>query len=65
MKANIGTFDGAMRVLVGMVLIFGALEGSWAPWGWIGAVPLVTALVNFCPLYSIIGMNTCDRKSRD
>ncbi|MDX8402565.1 MAG: DUF2892 domain-containing protein [Mariprofundaceae bacterium] len=63
MKPNIGTLDGTLRVLVGMVLIFGALEGSWAPWGWIGFVPLLTALFNFCPLYSIIGMNTCDRKS--
>jgi len=41
-----------------MILIFGALEGSLAPWGWIGFVPIVTALVNFCPLYSIIGVNT-------
>jgi len=46
-----------------MILIFGALEGSWAPWGWIGVVPLVTALLGICPLYSIIGVNTCAKKN--
>ncbi|MGE0108077.1 MAG: DUF2892 domain-containing protein, partial [Thiomonas sp.] len=30
--------------------------------GWIGIVPLVTGLFKFCPLYSIIGMNTCPMK---
>ncbi len=63
MKANVGVADGTLRVLIGMILIFGALEGSWAPWGWIGVVPLVTALLGICPLYSIIGVNTCAKKN--
>ena len=34
-------------------------------WHWaklIGVVPLLTGLFSTCPLYSIIGMNTCPRK---
>ncbi len=61
MKPNIGNLDGALRVIIGMVLIFGALEGSWAPWGWIGVVPVVTASLKYCPLYSMLGMSTCGK----
>ncbi|MBF0281383.1 MAG: DUF2892 domain-containing protein, partial [Zetaproteobacteria bacterium] len=32
------------------------------PWGWIGVVPLLTALVGFCPLYPLLGWNTCAKK---
>ena len=28
-------------------------------WGWAGLVPLVTGLVGFCPLYAVLGINTC------
>lgn len=63
MSKNVGTMDGVIRVLIGMVLIFGAMEGAFAPWGWIGLVPLATAVTGICPLYSMIGMNTCEKKS--
>lgn len=29
------------------------------PWGWIGVVPLLTGLFSTCPLYSLIGLDTC------
>jgi hypothetical protein len=29
---------------------------------WIGVVPLATGLVKFCPVYTILGMNTCGTK---
>ncbi len=62
MSKNVGTLDGAVRILIGMTLIFGAMEGAFAPWGWIGLVLLATAALNICPLYSMIGMNTCEKK---
>ncbi len=62
-KSNIGDVDGTLRVLVGMVLIFSALAGWLDPWGWLGVIPLLTALMNSCPLYSILGINTCSRKA--
>jgi hypothetical protein len=30
--------------------------------GWIGVVPLITALIGNCPLYSILGVSTCPVK---
>jgi len=64
MKPNEGTIDRILRVLVGIALISLVFVGPKTPWGWIGVVPLVTGLVGVCPLYSILGINTCPaRKS--
>ena len=57
MKANVGTIDRVLRIIVGLVLIGLALAGTIGPWGWIGVVPLATALFRFCPLYTVLGMN--------
>ena len=62
MKANEGTIDRILRVLVGIGLISIVFVGPKTPWGWIGVVPLVTGLVGMCPLYSILGINTCPTK---
>ncbi len=59
MKTNEGTIDRILRVLVGITLISIVFVGPKTPWGWIGVVPLVTGLVGVCPLYSILGINTC------
>ncbi len=59
MKTNEGTIDRILRVLVGIALISIVFVGPKTPWGWIGVVPLVTGLVGVCPLYSILGINTC------
>lgn len=62
MKLNVGGIDRILRIIVGIVLIALTLMGTIGVWGWIGIVPLVTGLFKFCPLYSIIGMNTCPMK---
>ena len=59
MKANVGTIDRVLRIIVGLVLIGLALSGAIGVWGWIGVVPLATALFRFCPLYTVLGMSTC------
>jgi hypothetical protein len=61
-KNNVGVADGTFRVFLGMALIFSALGGWFDPWGWIGVVPLITALTGNCMLYSILGINTCAKK---
>ncbi|KXK48080.1 MAG: hypothetical protein UZ05_CHB002002125 [Chlorobi bacterium OLB5] len=61
MKANVGSPDKVIRIVLGAVIIgAGFYFKSW--FGLIGIVPLLTALMNFCPLYSIIGVNTCSVK---
>ena len=62
MTANVGTVDRALRVIVGLVLLGLTFGGQIGVWGWIGVVPLITAAVGFCPLYTVLGMNTCPRK---
>lgn len=60
MKANVGSFDKWLRILLGVALIAWALTGG-PTWAWIGVLPLATGLFNFCPLYRLIGVNTCRR----
>lgn len=59
MTRNEGKIDRILRVIVGLVLIALALTGKFAPWGWVGVVPLLTGLVGTCPIYSALGINTC------
>jgi hypothetical protein len=61
-KKNEGTLDRALRVVAGLVLISLVFVGPQTAWGWIGIVPLVTGAVGSCPLYSILGINTCGTK---
>jgi hypothetical protein len=60
---NEGTIDRVLRVIVGAALIAIVFVGPQTPWGWIGLIPLVTGLVGICPLYMILGINTCPTKS--
>jgi hypothetical protein len=59
MKVNEGVVDRSVRVLVGVALIGLAVSGVVSPWAYIGLVPLVTGAVGLCPLYSLLGINTC------
>ena len=58
MNKNIGPVDRWIRIIVGVVLIALAISGSIGAWGWIGIIPLATALINFCPLYLLIGFSS-------
>ena len=58
MAANIGTPDRVLRIVIGVLLIALVFIGLRTPWGWIGIIPLVTALFNFCPLYALLGIKT-------
>jgi Protein of unknown function (DUF2892) len=67
MTPNIGTFDRILRIVFGLGLIAFALgyifPGTGWNWaGWIGAVPLLTAVFGTCPAYSLLGMTTCSAK---
>jgi len=62
MKTNIGTFDRALRIAVGLILIGLSLSGAIGWWGLIGLVPLATGLFRTCPAYSLLGINTCKIK---
>lgn len=56
---NVGGADRLFRIVLGLVLIALVFVGPKTPWGWIGIVPLVTGFLRTCPLYSLIGVNSC------
>jgi len=58
MKLNVGGIDKILRVVLGVALIAAAATGALPMWGYIGIVPLVTGLVNFCPLYTVLGFSS-------
>jgi O-antigen ligase len=62
MSTNIGGLDRLLRAAVGIVLIALTLSGTIGVWGWLGLVPLVTAVIGWCPAYRLLGMNTCPLK---
>jgi len=63
MTINVGTVDRILRVIVGLVLIAFALGYIWpgTGWnwvGWIGVVPILTAVFSTCPAYTVLGLST-------
>jgi hypothetical protein len=58
MTKNIGNLDRALRIVAGVALIALAALGHIGPWGWIGVVPLGTALLGWCPAYALLGLKT-------
>ena len=58
MNKNIGNIDRIFRIVIGAILISLVFVGPQTAWGWVGIIPLATALINFCPLYAIFGINT-------
>ena len=69
MTNNMSNLDRGLRVIVGLILIALALglhDAGNSPasnlwWGWIGVIPLATALIGWCPLYSVLGISTCKK----
>jgi len=57
MKANIGSIDKWIRIILGAVIILlGFIYQSW--WGAVGIIPLLTGLFNYCTAYSLLGIST-------
>ncbi|PTX54476.1 Protein of unknown function (DUF2892) [Litoreibacter ponti] len=59
MTRNLGQFDRIARLILGAVLIALALMGTIGIWGYLGLIFVGTAVVNFCPIYRILGLKTC------
>lgn len=58
MKANVGKADKVIRIILGAAIIgAGIYFKSW--WGAIGLIPILTAAISWCPLYSPFGIKTC------
>jgi len=67
MKANVGSIDRILRLVAGAAVIaLGYMGGLASPWNVVaiaaGSVFVLTALIKFCPLYPILGINTCSKE---
>ena len=62
MKTNVGATDKIIRIVAGIVLIIMGILYSKI-WIIIGLIPLITGLIGFCPLYTLLGINTCKVKT--
>ncbi|WP_082672034.1 DUF2892 domain-containing protein [Thiomicrospira sp. XS5] len=56
---NIGTLDRWLRILIGAVLIVLAATDVLGLWAYIGIIPLATGIIRWCPLYTLLGIQTC------
>jgi hypothetical protein len=66
MLKNVGKPDAIIRIVIGLALIAYAIPlgfpvTGWNWVGWIGVVPIVTALMGICPAYSLLGLSTRGR----
>lgn len=64
LKKNVGGIDRIARIVLGIALIaaFFMVEGQYSWLYLLGIVPLATGLMSSCPLYTIVGLNTCPMK---
>ncbi|MFN0099727.1 MAG: DUF2892 domain-containing protein [Gemmatimonadaceae bacterium] len=62
-KVNEGSFDRILRVALGLGVLALAFIGPKTPLGYLGIIPIATGLMGWCPLYSLLGINTCGLKS--
>lgn len=62
MTKNIHPIERGLRVSVGLILIALAFVGPANKWFLLGAVPLMTGLMGWCPPYQLLGINTCKLK---
>jgi hypothetical protein len=60
---NVGTVDRIVRAVLGVGLLSLTIAGPASAWGYLGLVPLLTAAVGTCPLYTALGISTKTRKA--
>jgi hypothetical protein len=62
MKTNIGSLDRVIRIIAGIFIISLLFWGPKSPWALLGLVPLVTAIIGYCPPYAMLGISTCKKQ---
>lgn len=55
--------ERVLRVLVGLGILSLVFVGPKTPWGWVGLIPVLTGATGLCPLYTLLGISTCQRKA--
>ena len=68
-EKNVGEIDKAARAILGMVFLCTYVGGYVAqPWAYaiivLGFAMVATAAYGTCPIYSLLGINTCAAKGK-
>lgn len=60
MKVNMAGWDRIIRIILGIIFIYEwiTVGGLWWIPGVLGIIFIITSLVGYCPLYSLIGFKT-------
>jgi uncharacterized membrane protein YqaE (UPF0057 family) len=62
MKCNVGKTDKIIRWIIGIIIAaLGLYYKSW--WGLIAIIPISLAILGYCPLYTLLKINTCKKES--
>lgn len=57
LEKNIGKLDKSLRIFLGVfIIVLGYLNQSW--WGAVGIIPILTAVISWCPFYVTMGIST-------
>lgn len=63
MKMNEGFLDRGLRIVIGVGLVGLSATGVIGLWGYLGAMPALTGMSGYCPLYALLGIDTCATRS--
>jgi len=60
MRKNVGKVDKWIRIILGLAILslLFIVDGNLRWWGLVGLIPLITGIINFCPLYALLGIST-------
>jgi hypothetical protein len=58
MKLNVGGIESFIRIFAGVCLLYSTLYGYIGNWGYAGVILILTGLARFCPLTTLLGINT-------
>jgi len=58
MEQNIHPAERVLRFIIGLFLMSLAFWGPASMWFLLGIIPLLTGLIGWCPLYTMLGIST-------
>lgn len=62
-RVNVGRTDRLLRAVLGIIAITLVYTGPRTPWGYVGIMLLLTAIIGFCPLYALLGISSRSRRA--